>query len=428
MYKPAYLSFVATLVAITLVASSPIKGSPLQRRQAVNCTDPNAITSGSCWEELHLAEYLTNWNKDRPICTTIDGTPEDGANCCAFNEVWSTCFIRLAMGNHGYNCININPGTCPNFQVSASTTPEVRYILGTMYSINNFFSNWNEALPYATLSGLLINQPLILEIDPIQKTNFFLSDILSALTAGLSFIAAPELSGIAGTAATALLKGIQEAPSVAKAIWPSGTADSQPEQLANLDSYLSQVDQNFTTQITQGLYTIMSDVPSFNGFASSGQFSGPNNLSLPADSDILALGLRTFIISSAMSANKWSAVTSEDLTMADVESSVPGAHGFGCTFGSNNICTNSRTSTTVFYSNSTARAYQVVLKGAGPDPTSFMNEIVNKDWSTLEQLFDGAYNCSVAPGGSGLGKPLDFFNGTAVDFACMSQLTMSKAN
>ena len=215
---------------------------------------------------------------------------------------------------------------------------------------------------------------------------------------------------------------------MAKAIWPSGTADSQPEQLANLDSYLSQVDQNFTTQITQGLYTIMSDVPSFNGFASSGQFSGPNNLSLPADSDILALGLRTFIISSAMSANKWSAVTSEDLTMADVESSVPGAHGFGCTFGSNNICTNSRTSTTVFYSNSTARAYQVVLKGAGPDPTSFMNEIVNKEWSTLEQLFDGAYNCSVAPGGSGLGKPLDFFNGTAVDFACMSQLTMLKAN
>ena len=134
MYKPAYLSFVATLVAITLVASSPIRGPPLQRRQAVNCTDPNAITSGSCWEELHLAEYLTNWNKDRPICTTIDGTPEDGANCCAFNEVWSTCFIRLAMGNHGYNCININPGTCPNFQVSASTTPEVRYILGTMYS------------------------------------------------------------------------------------------------------------------------------------------------------------------------------------------------------------------------------------------------------------------------------------------------------
>lgn len=134
MYKPTYLSLVPALVAATLVASSPIATSHYQRRQVVNCTDPDAITSGSCWEELHLAEYITNWNKERPICTTIDGTPEDGATCCAFNEVWSTCFIRLAMGNHGYNCININEGTCPNFQVGASTAPEVRYILGTMYS------------------------------------------------------------------------------------------------------------------------------------------------------------------------------------------------------------------------------------------------------------------------------------------------------
>lgn len=209
-------------------------------------------------------------------------------------------------------------------------------------------------------------------------------------------------------------------------MWPSGTADSQTEQLANLDSYLSQLDQNFTTQITQGLYIIMSDVPSFNGFASSGQFSGPDDLSLPADSDELALGLRTFILSSAMSANKWSAVTTDDLTMADVASSVPGSRGFGCTFNANNICTSSDNVSHVFYSNSTARAYELILKGAGPDPTSLMNEIVSKEWSTLEQLFDGAYNCSTAPGGSGIGKPLNLFNGTEIDFACMSQLTISE--
>ncbi|CAD6574253.1 MAG: hypothetical protein ASARMPREDX12_006479 [Alectoria sarmentosa] len=295
-----------------------------------------------------------------------------------------------------------------------------------MYNINNFFSDWNGALPYATLSSLLINQPLILEIDPIQKTNVLLNDLLDALTAGLSFIGAPELSGLAGTAATALFEGLKEAPSVAKAIWPSGTADSQSEQLASLDDFLSQIDQNFTTQITQGLYTIMSDVPSFNGFASSGQFSGPNNLSLPADSDILALGLRTFILSSAMSANKWNAVTRADLTMADVTSSISGSGGYGCTFGANNICTSADKTAHVFYSNSTARAYELVVKGAGPDPTSFMNDIVSKEWSNLEQLFDGAYNCSVAPGGSGIGKPLTFFNGTAVDFACMSQLAISE--
>lgn len=134
MYKPTYLSLFAALVAVILVTAAPTREPSLQRRQGVNCTDPNAITSGSCWKELQLAEFITKWNQNRPICKTVDGTLEDGATCCAFNEVWSTCFIRLAMGNHGYNCININEGTCPNFQVGASTTPQVRYILGTMYS------------------------------------------------------------------------------------------------------------------------------------------------------------------------------------------------------------------------------------------------------------------------------------------------------
>ena len=216
------------------------------------------------------------------------------------------------------------------------------------------------------------------------------------------------------------MTGLKDAPSVAAAIWPSGTEDSQPEQLSKLDEYLSQIDQNFTTQITQGLYTIMSDVPSFNGFASSGIFTGPNSLSFPADSEILALGLRTFILTSAMSANKWSALVYEDMTMADVQSF--GGVGFSCTFGANNICTNSEETVSVFYSNSTASAYLLRLDGPGPKPSSFMKEIVSKQWSDLELLFDGAYNCTVAAGGSGIGKPLSFFNGTGLDFACMSQL------
>ena len=279
-------------------------------------------------------------------------------------------------------------------------------------------------MPYATLSGLLINQPLILEVDPVQKTNLLLNDLLSALSAGLSFVAAPELSGVVATAADALVKALQSAPSVAKAIWPEGTADSQSEQLAKLDSFLSQLDQNFTTQITNGLYIIMSDVPSFNGFASSGQFSGPNNLSLPTESESLALGLRTFILTSAMSANKWSAYSSDDVTMADVASSVS---GYDCTFDANNICTKSDGGPAIFYSNSTARAYSLILEGAGPDPATFMNDILSMDWSNLELLFDGAYNCSMAQGGSGIGKPLNFFNGTAVNLACMSQLPISSS-
>ena len=207
---------------------------------------------------------------------------------------------------------------------------------------------------------------------------------------------------------------------MAKAIWPSGTADSQTEQIANLDGYLSQIDQNFTTQLTAGLYAIMSDVPSFTGFASAGLFSGPNNLSLPSSSDYLALGLRTFILSSAMSANKWQAFPIDGMTMADVASPVS---GYDCTFGPHNVCTgNQEGGPSIFYSGATARAYSLTLSGAGPNRTDFLNEIVERQWSDLESLFDGAYNCSRAPGGGGIGKPLDLFNGSALNLACLSQL------
>ena len=274
------------------------------------------------------------------------------------------------------------------------------------------------------MSALLLNQPLILEIDPIQKTNVILSDLLSALTASLSFVAGPELSGIAGTAADALLTALQASPGVAKSIWPSGTADSQSEQLANLDGSLWQLDQNFTTQITAGLSTIMTDVPSFNGFASNGLFSGPNNLSLPASSDLLALGLRTFILSSAMSANKWTAFPIQGMTKADVASPVS---GYDCTFGPHDICTpNHDGGAPIFYSGATAIAYSLTLSGAGPNGTDFLNEIVEKQWSDLESLFDGAYNCSRAPGGGGIGKPLDLFNGSALSLACLSQLKIGE--
>ena len=291
--------------------------------------------------------------------------------------------------------------------------------------INNFFYDWNGALPYATLSSLLLNQPLILQIDPVQKTNVILNDLLSALTASLSFVAGPELSGLAGTAADVLVTALQSAPSVAKAIWPSGTADSQTQQLANLDSSLLQLDQNFTTQITAGLSTIMTDVPSFNGFASHGLFSGPNNLSLPSSSSILALGLRTYILSTAMSANKWAASPIQGSTMADIASPVS---GWDCTFGANNICTpNQEGGWPIFYSEATAIGYSLTLSGAGPNATDFLNEIVEEQWSDLESLFDGAFNCSNKPGGSGIGQPLDLFNGSTLDLACLSQLKMGES-
>ena len=283
-------------------------------------------------------------------------------------------------------------------------------------------------MPSATVKTLLINQPLVNEIDPIQKTNLILDDLLLALTAGLAFIGAPEvgegISAAVESGAKLLLNGLQQAPLVAKAVWPEGTLDSQSVQLGQLDTDLSELYINTTTAVEAGLFAIMNDLPSFVAFASSGGFSGPDLLSLPDATSALTMAWNTYILSTAMTANKWHSSPFRDMTKADVESNVPGSGGFGCTFDDNNICTNDGGPPFVFYSDSTATAYTLSVEGAGPSPGQLMKDIVTNQWSTLEQLFDGAYNCTVA---GNIGKPLNFFNGGTIDLSCMSQLDICLA-
>ena len=257
-------------------------------------------------------------------------------------------------------------------------------------------------------------------MDPVHKTRAFLSDLLTALTAGLAFVAAPEL-GILSTAADALVQGLQLAPSVAKAIWPEGTENSQSIQLGQLDTELTDLYANYSRAIQNGLTLVMTDVPSFVAFASSGNFSGPNFLSLPSDADALTLAWNTYILSTALTANKWKSYAFRDLDRADIESNVPGGQGWDCTFGNDSVCTNEDSTVNVFYSDSTGTAYTLFLDGTGPNPGQLMHDIVDKHWSSLEMLFDGAYNCTVA---GNIGKPLSFLNDSSMDLSCMSQLDM----
>ena len=67
-------------------------------------------------------------------------------------------------------------------------------------AINDFFTSWFLALPYATQQAELVIQDVTNELDPEKKTNSALSDILTALITGLAFTG-PE-GAAAGAAAT----------------------------------------------------------------------------------------------------------------------------------------------------------------------------------------------------------------------------------
>lgn len=222
------------------------------------------------------------------------------------------------------------------------------------------------------------------------------------------------ISAAAAAGLTVLETGLQQAPGVAKAIWPSGTEDTKSIQLGDIDTELGKVQSTFTSGIANALSTVMGDVPSFIGFAQYGDFSGPDEVSLPSDTFSLGFALNTYVLSSAMGANQWRVGLIYSTNKTAIES------GWFCTFDSSNICTNSD-GFAGFFSDVTGNGYVPDVLNAVPKvtPAALMNDIITNGWSTLEALFDGAFNCTIA---GGYGQSPNFVTNNNVDLSCVSQL------
>ena len=134
-----------------LTAASPLYPDPsianLDTRATYNCTDLHAESSTLCWDELDIAGYLAGWNKTTPICQATGGAAEnDGSGCCAPNEPWTTCFLRLSYGTAGTDCSIIDDQSCILTQLSPnldrSIAPKVEYVVRNIVVINILFSSY----------------------------------------------------------------------------------------------------------------------------------------------------------------------------------------------------------------------------------------------------------------------------------------------
>ena len=93
-------------------------------------------------------------------------------------------------------------------------------------AIQAFFYDWYLATKFASQNAGDQIDAIVQEVDPPKETNVALNFFLTALTAGLGFLGQAGLGTAAATAAgQALTVGFQQAPGVAKAIWPTGTVD-----------------------------------------------------------------------------------------------------------------------------------------------------------------------------------------------------------
>lgn len=119
----------------------------LEKRQQVNCTNPNALFFESCWDILKIQDYLvapeTGWINTIRYCQDSGGNTwdNDGSNCCVTGEAWSTCYLRMAIPGSSHDCTSASGGRCSesmidDIDVADEIRPFVRYTVKNIYGMS----------------------------------------------------------------------------------------------------------------------------------------------------------------------------------------------------------------------------------------------------------------------------------------------------
>ena len=223
-YVLLFVSIAGCAVADTHLAEPGSDGSLVKDDDRIRGRDPVADCirgryQSSCWNTLGLTQWLSEWNTTTELCTTSETN-----SCRAVDELWTDAFLRIAKDEpRGSSCVNLNAcpiGAVPDLKDIRPDVSEVdrvryQYVLYNIYgklaitslftvrrlsqaaAINSFFSDWYQGMYNAAFEaqGEIVN--IVQTIDPPnKKSGVLLHDILSALTAGLAFLAIPEAAAL----------------------------------------------------------------------------------------------------------------------------------------------------------------------------------------------------------------------------------------
>ena len=309
------------------------------------------------------------------------------------------------------------------------TSPSITnsLVLTSNKVINDFFTTYFEALQAATTQALTTITSIVNVLDAPKPAGIDWYGILTALGFGLAFLGAPTLAlailesdlqiGVK-LASQAFLISLEQTPSLAKALYPTGTDESKTIQMGDLSTDLGQATTQLDGMINNAVQLLMSDVPTFIQYVQSGQYSGQTSYSLPNTSSGLEIALTTYLASTAMWKNSWYSSPS----IGPYEPNEVASEN-NCHWGQNDVCTDEE-GNAHYLSPDTGRMYSLELTNdwSSVTPYQLTQTIVNQTWAPLNILFDGAFNCT-AMGYANTTNVQFTFNGT-LNIACMSQLAM----
>ncbi|KAL8836464.1 MAG: hypothetical protein Q9170_002897 [Blastenia crenularia] len=238
-------------------------------------------------------------------------------------------------------------------------------------------------------------------LDPNKSSSISLFAMLCALSVGFAFLTAPtmaaslltsEITQITKHAMQSFAISLQQAPGVARSLWPSGDDLSRTIQIGHLQDQVNNITVELSNSLSKGLNLLMTDVPTFVAFADHGSYSNNDPPMDPNEiKNDLALSLQTYIVSESLLQNNWYArplgySTEEEWgRIINTTPSVdPSASVHGGWQPTNQVVRRYR-------SEASGRVYQLIHKN---DLGTVLPQIKDSGWANLPLLFDGAYNCT----------------------------------
>lgn len=313
------------------------------------------------------------------------------------------------------DCIGITSSTCPPpswIQYKANNiSVEDFYVAYNIYSVYTFFNGYYSAIGNARSAATDSIGAIVALLDPPKQTNGVLNDLLTALSVGLSFLA-PD----AGPLVKAVVTGLQQAPSVAKYLFPVGTLDTQVAQFDQIANSMGTVTTYLQHNVTQALAAVQNDTATFLAITGSGNFSVTPVPTISDQSDSILTALNTYVISQCLHANNWVIARAIDTDVNELQANGSAAGwdipNCGKGYDGQSLCG------AYYFNQAIDVSFTLTNNGdLSKDPTKVMDQLF-ANWTTPDQLFNGAAQCQ-AQGGS---APVVSTGASGVDASCLSNL------
>ncbi|KAI4159470.1 MAG: hypothetical protein LQ342_006549 [Letrouitia transgressa] len=376
----------------------------------VDCHDTATGPATKCWDELNLTSWVQDW---------LD------SHYCHEHEGFSDCFLRQN-GFQGMDCSGVKLDTCtvPQNQEVASKHPEQWYVAYTIFSVNQFFNSWYQAISNSAPTAQYNIGKIVEIIDIPEKTSVALQWVLIALQGIFAIVPGPlgvyaanswKFNNQWQAISQVISNAVSVAPNAFRFIFPTGTADSKLVQLADLSHNFANVIMTVKSNINVTLSEVMGNSTAFLAFAQKGNFSGKPP-SLPEQENYLYYGFNTYLISQALNGNNVYGVISPGTDVKALANNGSKLnYPIDCKdYDDYGIC-DAWWYSTNYRSSFTLDNFDHMNRNYGRN----MYDLIS-NFTTGELLFEGAYACHSE---GNFGQPVNItINAGGINTACISQL------